>query len=383
MTAWVSTSASEWPSRPSSCAIATPPRIERAPRHEPVRVPADARHGGHPIGSRRRSRRSKTASSLTPSSLEQGQRLIVVAAEVLGACARRWTARSGCRRRPPSPGSRAPGRARRRACAAPRWRPRPRCPTRRSPPSRSRSSGAGRRSGHGRSGATPVLDEVGVGEDVEHPARRGLRQPLEVGPPHLVGRARRRPDVVAVVVERPVADEVDRADHVVEVAAGQQLGHAVLAPGDEVGLDPQPEVGLLAHEGAVGVEVVAGRVAPQLVLPHLERLGEAVDVLGHPELLDAALGRAGAVALGVGGRQVALGRRRVDVVGAQVDVVVGEHAAADSRRAGRPSPPAPQRSTAYDSRCARVRASSLAASRSLSSRPSRVNSSSSPSCSSL
>ena len=34
-----------------------------------------------------------------------------------------------------------------------------------------------------------------------------------------------------------------------------------------------------------------------------------------------------AVALGVRGGEVALGRRRVDVVGAQVDVVVGQHAA--------------------------------------------------------
>ena len=41
---------------------------QRAPRHEAVRVPADARHRGHPIGSSRRSRLSKTASSVTPSS---------------------------------------------------------------------------------------------------------------------------------------------------------------------------------------------------------------------------------------------------------------------------------------------------------------------------
>ena len=45
-----------------------PAEDERAPGHEPVRVPADARDAGHPIGSRRRSRRAKTASSLTPSS---------------------------------------------------------------------------------------------------------------------------------------------------------------------------------------------------------------------------------------------------------------------------------------------------------------------------
>ena len=232
-----------------------------------------------------------------------------------------------------------------------------------------------------------------MGEDVEHPARRGLPQPLEVRLPHLLGRARRRPDVVLVVVERAVADEVDRADDVVEVAAGQQLGHAVLAARDEVGLDPELEVGLLAHEVAVGVEVVAGRVAPQLVLPDLERLGEAVDVLGHAELLDAALLGGLAIALGVRGGEVALGRRarrRRRGAGGR-----GSRSArgADSRRADRCALSAARRagawrgcslrSTAYDSRCERDRASSFAASRSLSSRPSRVNSSSSPSCSSL
>ena len=122
-----------------------------------------------------------------------------------------------------------------------------------------------------------------------------------------------------------LADEVDRADDVVPVAVGEQRRHAVLAAGDEVGLDAEPQVGLLAHERAVVVEVVARAVAPQRVLPDVERRAEAVDVLGDAELLDPALGGDVAVALGVGGGEVALGRRGLDVVGAQVDVVVGQH----------------------------------------------------------
>ena len=53
---------------------------------------------------------------------------------------------------------------------------------------------------------------------------------------------------------------------------------------------------------------------------------EAIDVLGHAELGDAALLGHLAVALGVGGGEVALGRRAL-VVRPQVDVVVGQHAA--------------------------------------------------------
>ena len=303
-----------------------PAEDERAPGHEPVRVPADARDARHPIGSRRRSRRVEDRQLAHPELAEELERLVVVAAEVLGAV-------------------RVAGQSDRVAGIDHHLQERPRrvqLADRLAQPGGGDLDRDARRGdglhGDGVEGAqvafwpwapggTPVLDEIGVGQDVEHPARRGLPQPLEVRAPHLLRRARRRPDVVAVVVERAVADEVDRADDVVEVAATQQLGHALLAPGDEIGLDPELEVGLLAHEGAVGVEVVARGVAPQLVLPHLERLGEAVDVLGHPQLLDAALRRARPVALGVLGRQVALGRRGLDVVGAQVDVVVGQHAA--------------------------------------------------------
>ena len=70
----------------------------------------------------------------------------------------------------------------------------------------------------------------------------------------------------------------------------------------EVGLDAEPQVGLLAHELAVGVEVVERVLAPERVLPDVERLREAVDVLGDAELGDPALARRLAVALDVGRR---------------------------------------------------------------------------------
>ena len=90
-----------------------------------------------PIGSRRRARRSNTHSSLDAEALEQLERLLVARADVRRARARRWRAPPA--RRPPgtSAGTPAPGRSRRRACAARRSTPRPRCPTRRSPSSAS------------------------------------------------------------------------------------------------------------------------------------------------------------------------------------------------------------------------------------------------------
>src|SRR6185437_975279 len=109
--------------------------------------------------------------------------------------------------------------------------------------------------------------------------------------------------------------------------------------GDEVGLDPQLQVGLLAHEAAVVVEVVVGIALPERVVPDPQRLLEAVHVLGHAEQLDAALGRGLAVALGVPRREV-LGRSALLAVGAQVHVEVGQHlarssASASSRSTGR------------------------------------------------
>jgi hypothetical protein len=164
-----------------------------------------------------------------------------------------------------------------------------------------------------------------VGHDVEQPAACRLGHGLEVAAPHPLGRLAAAPHVPLVAeVDGVVAQEVHRADDEVQLARLEQRAHPVLAPGDEVGLDAEAQVGLLAHEGAVVVEVVDRVLAPERVLPDLERGGEAVDVLGHPELGDAPLGRALAVALGVGGREEARGRV-LGLVRAQVDVVVGQH----------------------------------------------------------
>ena len=103
--------------------------------------------------------------------------------------------------------------------------------------------------------------------------------------------------------------EVHRADDVVPLARLEEARDAVLAAAHVVGLDAEPQVGLLAHERAVVVDVVARPAAPPRVLPDLERLREAVDVLGDAELGDPALVRGLAVALGVGRGEVALRRR--------------------------------------------------------------------------
>ena len=138
----------------------------------------------------------------------------------------------------------------------------------------------------------PDLHEIWVGDDVEDAGQRGLRERLEVALPHALGRRLPAPDVGLVVeVDGVVADEVHRADHVVPLVRVEQVRHPVLAAGDVVGLDPEPQVGVLAHEGDVGVQVVDGVRAPERVLPDVERGGEAVDVLGHAELGHAALGR--------------------------------------------------------------------------------------------
>ena len=121
---------------------------------------------------------------------------------------------------------------------------------------------------------------------------------------------------------------MDRADDVVPVARVEQARHAVLAPGNEVGLDPQAQIGVLAHELAVGVEVVARVLAPHRVVPDVERLTEAVDVLAHAQLLDAALRSPRRGRPRRCGREPAL-RRVVQAVLAQVDVVVGQHRAAE------------------------------------------------------
>ena len=161
-----------------------------------------------------------------------------------------------------------------------------------------------------RPGAAPDLDQVGVGEDVEEAGAGALGERLEVAAPDLVGVAAALPDVPAVVVDGGVAlaDEVDRADDVVELARLQQRRGALLGAGDEVALDAELQR-RRADELAVGVEVVVGVFDPERVAPEVERLAEAVDVLGDAELLDPGRRGGGQVAVDVLGGEVALGRR--------------------------------------------------------------------------
>jgi hypothetical protein len=175
----------------------------------------------------------------------------------------------------------------------------------------------------------PDLDQVGMREHVEHAGARSLAQGLEVARPDTVGVVR-APDVIGVPVGHAaqvdclVAQEVHRTHDVVPVAPVEQVRHAVLPARHEVGLDPEPEVGLLADEAAVLVEVVVRPAAPERVLPDLQRGGEAVHVLGDAQLGDPAFGGGLAVALRVGRREV-LARGCVRLVRAQMDVVVGQH----------------------------------------------------------
>src|SRR5206468_11482994 len=124
----------------------------------------------------------------------------------------------------------------------------------------------------GRTGpaGAPHLDEIGMGEDVEQPAAGSLAKRVEVAPPDLVDAPPAPPDVVVGVIDGEVPDEMDRADDVVEVEPLEQVPGLVLPPGDEVHLDPQAEVGLLADELAVRVDVVDRLLGPERVLPDLE-----------------------------------------------------------------------------------------------------------------
>ena len=212
---------------------------QRAAGREPVRVPADAGRRvvirsapGGARGARRRRARS------TPSVVEQRERLVVVEAEVLGR-----VRVAGQRDRVAGVDHHLQERARRVDLA-------------------DRLAQPGRRDldGDARLGDALHRDLVEVAQVPVGPRALGAPQyltrsgwarmsniPLAAASPShskyvrqtLVGRARRRPDVVAVVVQRAVAEEVDRADDVVPVAALEQLGHAVLAARDEVGLDAQ------------------------------------------------------------------------------------------------------------------------------------------------
>ena len=128
-------------------------------------------------------------------------------------------------------------------------------------------------------------------EHVEKAAPRGLADRLEVAPPYLISAAPGIPDAVVIHVHRPLAHEVHRADHVVEVARLQEIGDPLLGSRHEVRLYTQPQVGVLAHERAVLVKVVVCVLTPERVPPHIERLLEAVDVLGDPQLGDPPLAR--------------------------------------------------------------------------------------------
>src|ERR1044072_4758360 len=176
-----------------------------------------------------------------------------------------------------------------------------------------------------RPGAAPNLDQIRVGEDVEEATVSALSKRVEVAPPDLVRVAPVLPDVPTLVVDRALSDEVDRADHVIEVVCLQQGRGAILGAGNEVALDSQPQR-CAAHELAISGEVVARLLLPERMAPEVERLGEAVDVLGDAELLDPGLGGGGKVAIDVLGGEEALGRRLL-IVGPQVQVIVGEHGA--------------------------------------------------------
>src|ERR1044072_757763 len=133
----------------------------------------------------------------------------------------------------------------------------------------------------------PDLDQVGVGEDVEEARAGALGERVEVAAPDLVSVALPLPDVPALVIDGGLPDEVDRPDHVVDLTRLAQVGGPVLGPGDEVALAPQPQPGA-ADELAVGVDVVDRVLLPERVAPDVERLAEAVDVLGDAQLLDPA-----------------------------------------------------------------------------------------------
>jgi hypothetical protein len=77
---------------------------------------------------------------------------------------------------------------------------------------------------------------------------------------------------------------VHGADDVVELGLVQQVREPILAAGDEVRLDADAQVGLVAQEADVVVEVVLRLGAPEGVLPDAQGLAEAVDVLGRSEL---------------------------------------------------------------------------------------------------
>ena len=162
-----------------------------------------------------------------------------------------------------------------------------------------------------------------MGQNVEEPAAGALGECFEVASPDLVRVARAVPDVPALVVDRGISHEVDRADHVVELAGLQERPGPVLRARHEVALDSQLQPAR-ADKLAIGIEIVEGLFLPEGVPPDVQRLPEAVDVLGDAELRDARRGGGPPVAVDVVRREVLL-RGRLLLVRAKMQVVVGQH----------------------------------------------------------
>ena len=141
-----------------------------------------------------------------------------------------------------------------------------------------------------RPAGAPDLHEVRMGEHVEEPAPRRIRDRLEVLAPDLVGR-RRAPSVVAGVIDGPVGDEVDRADHVVERPSLDQRRQLGFSARQVVELEPELDrIAGCSHpqdELDVVVQAVGRVLDPEGMTPDGERLTEAIDVLGETELGDA------------------------------------------------------------------------------------------------
>ena len=101
------------------------------------------------------------------------------------------------------------------------------------------------------------------------------------------------------------------------------------APGHEVGLDAEAQVGLLAHERAVLVEVVVRELAPEAGGARRRAPGgSGRRARRRPARRSPARAPRRGSARRWRAREVALRGRRVGVVGAQVEVVVGEHSRA-------------------------------------------------------
>src|SRR5215207_5461650 len=274
ITAWVRTSASECPSRPSSCSISTPPRTRRRPsakRWLSYPIPTLIRSI---LAARGRKWLQPPLAALEdrdladPEAGEEGERGVVAVADLLREMGVGGEREGGARL------DAHLGEGRRRVELADRL-------AQAGGRDLDRDAALGDRLDRGlvvvarvalgqRPGAAPDLDQVRVGEDVEEARAGGLGEGLEVASPDLVGVAAALPGVPARVVDGLGADEVDRADHVVELPRLEHRGGAVLCAGDEIALDPQPQR-RGGDELAVGVEVVHRLFLPERLPPELER----------------------------------------------------------------------------------------------------------------